>query len=49
MCMRATSWFNTAVAFFNLSRKGEARQYAEKVVADEQFADRAKDLLSRLR
>jgi tetratricopeptide (TPR) repeat protein len=46
---QATSWFDIAVAYFNLSRKSEARQYAEKVVDDEQFADRARELLSRLR
>ena len=45
----ATSWFDSAVAFYNLSRKVEARQFAEKVVDDQQFGDRAKDLLSRLR
>jgi len=45
----ATSWFDTAVACYNLSRKAEAQQYAEKVAADEQFGARAKELLSRLR
>jgi hypothetical protein len=45
----ATSWFDIAVAYFNLSRKTEARQYAEKVVDDELFSDRARELLSRLR
>jgi tetratricopeptide (TPR) repeat protein len=45
----ATSWFDIAVAYFNLSRNSEARQYAEKVVDDEQFSDRARELLSRLR
>jgi tetratricopeptide (TPR) repeat protein len=47
--MRATSWFNTAVAYYSLSRKDEARQYAEKVAGDEQFGERARELLSRLR
>ena len=28
--MLATSWFDTAVAYYNLSRKSEARQFAEK-------------------
>src|SRR5207302_3331014 len=28
--MTATSWFNTAVSYYNLSRKAEAREYAEK-------------------
>ena len=46
--MRATSWFNTAVAYYSLSRKDEARQYAEKVADDEQFGERARELLSRL-
>jgi tetratricopeptide (TPR) repeat protein len=46
--MMATSWFNTAVAYYNLSQKAEARQFAEKVVGDEQFAERAKEILSRL-
>ena len=47
--MTATSWFNIAVSYFNLSRKDEAREYAEKVADDEQFGERARDLLSRLR
>ena len=47
--MRATCWFNAAVASFNLSKPGEARRYAEKVVADEQFGERARDLMARLR
>src|SRR2546430_12342007 len=34
--MTATSWFNTAVSYYNLSRKAEAREYAEKVSDDEQ-------------
>src|SRR5262245_30503643 len=45
----ATSWFNTAVAYYNLSRPADARPYAEKVADDEQFGTRARDLLSRLR
>jgi len=44
-----TSWFNTAVASYNLSRADDARAYAEKVVDDEQFGERARELLSRLR
>jgi tetratricopeptide (TPR) repeat protein len=47
--MMATSWFNIAVSYYSLSRKDEARQYAEKVADDEQFGERARDLLSRLR
>lgn len=46
--MLATSWFNTAVAYFNLSRFAEARPYAEKVVDDDQFGDRARDLMRRM-
>jgi tetratricopeptide (TPR) repeat protein len=45
----ATSWFDIAVAYYNLSRKSEARQFAEKVAADEQFGERARALMSRLR
>jgi tetratricopeptide (TPR) repeat protein len=45
----ATSWFDIAVAYYNLSRKSEARQFAEKVADDEQFGERVRDLLSRLR
>ena len=44
----ATSWFNTAVGYFNLSQKPQARQYAEKVSDDEQFGARAKEMLARL-
>jgi tetratricopeptide (TPR) repeat protein len=46
--MLSTSWFNIAVANFNLGNKEEARQYAERVVGDEQFAERARDILKRL-
>ena len=44
----ATSWFNIAVANFNLGSRDEARQYAERVAGDEQFAERARDILKRL-
>jgi len=47
--MTATSWFDLAVAYYNLSRKTEARQFAEKVAEDEQFGERARELLTRLR
>ena len=46
--MMATSWYNTAVAYYSLSRKDEARQFAEKVAADDQFGERAKEILTRL-
>jgi len=45
----ATSWFNVAVAYYQLARKDDARQYAERVAEDEQFGERARELLSRLR
>ena len=46
--MRATCWFNAAVANFNLSKPAEARRFAEKVNTDEQFGERARELLTRL-
>ena len=46
--MLATSWFNTAAAYFNLARIDEARAFAEKVASDKQFGERAKELLKRL-
>ena len=45
----ATSWYDCAVAYFGLSKKDEARLFAEKVADDEQFGARAKDILSRLK
>jgi tetratricopeptide (TPR) repeat protein len=47
--MMAQSWFNIAVASYNLARRDEARQYAEKVADDDVFGARARDLLSRLK
>lgn len=47
--MRAQAWFNAAVAYFSLARAAEARQYAERLVDDEQFGARAKEILARLR
>jgi tetratricopeptide (TPR) repeat protein len=46
--MQATSWFDIAVAYYNLARPAEARQYAGKLVDDEQFGERAKEILARL-
>lgn len=46
--MLVTSWFNIAVSNFNLGSRDEARRYAERVVDDEQFAERARDILKRL-
>ena len=45
----ATSWFNVAIAYYNLARNADARQFAERVADDEQFGERARELLSRLR
>jgi tetratricopeptide (TPR) repeat protein len=47
--MRATCWFNAAVASFNLRKPDDVRKYGEKVTDDEQFGQRIKDMLSRLR
>jgi tetratricopeptide (TPR) repeat protein len=47
--MIATCWYNTAVSYFSVSRKDDARTFAEKVAADEQFGERARELLARLR
>jgi tetratricopeptide (TPR) repeat protein len=46
--MMAQSWFNTAVAYYNLERKDEAREYAHKVADDEQFGEKAREILTRL-
>lgn len=46
--MRAQSWFNTAVAYFNLAKKDDARGFAQKVIDDEVFGERARDLIVRL-
>ena len=47
--MTATSYYNVAVASFNLSQKDQAREYAGKVLQDEQFGERAREILSRLK
>jgi tetratricopeptide (TPR) repeat protein len=46
--MRANCWYNGAVASFNLSKKDEAREFAQRVADDEQLGERARDLLARL-
>jgi tetratricopeptide (TPR) repeat protein len=46
--MRAACWFNAAVAHFNSGASDQARVYAEKVLADERFGARARDIVSRL-
>lgn len=45
----AASWFNLAVAYFNLSHKTEAQLFAERVVDDDQFGARAREILARLK
>jgi tetratricopeptide (TPR) repeat protein len=46
--MRASSWFDAAAANFNLSRRDDAKRFAEKLLDDEQYRDRARDLIARL-
>ncbi len=46
--MRATAWYNAAVASYNLQRPDDARLYVLRVVDDPRFADRAQALLDRL-
>jgi tetratricopeptide (TPR) repeat protein len=46
--MQATTEFNAAAAFFNLQQLADARTFAQKVVDDPQFADRARAILDRL-
>jgi tetratricopeptide (TPR) repeat protein len=47
--MMAQATFNTAVAYLNLSRDAEARPFAERVANDEQFGQRARELLARFK
>ena len=47
--MATTSRFDIAVAYHNLARTAEARDYASTLVGDEQFGERARELLNRLR
>jgi tetratricopeptide (TPR) repeat protein len=47
--MRAACWFNAAAAHFNLGARDQARTYAEKVLDDERFGERARELVARLR
>lgn len=47
--MRASCWFNGAVASYNLGRKDDAKEMAQKIADDEQFGDRAKQLLDLAR
>ena len=44
--MRASCWFNGAVANYNMSKKDDARELAQKIADDEQFGERARQLLA---
>ena len=44
--MRASCWFNGAVASYNLGKKDDAREMAQRIADDEQFGDRAKQLIT---
>lgn len=46
--MRATTWFNAAAAHFNLQQGSAAREFANKLLDDPQFADRVRVMLDRL-
>jgi hypothetical protein len=46
--LRSAAWFNVAVALLNLGRQDEARAFALKLVDDQRFGDRAREILSRL-
>ena len=43
--MRAACWFNAAAAHFNVGARDQARVYAEKVLEDERFGERARELV----
>lgn len=46
--MRANCWYNGAVANYNLSKREEAKELAQRIADDEQLGDRARELLARL-
>jgi tetratricopeptide (TPR) repeat protein len=46
--LRSAAWFNVAVALLNLGRQDEARTFALKLIDDQRFGDRAREILSRL-
>lgn len=46
--MRANCWYNAAVASYNLSKPDDAREFASRLIDDEQFGDRARQILQRL-
>lgn len=47
--MRASCWFNGAVANYNLGKKDAAKELAEKIADDEQFGERARQVLELAR
>ena len=47
--MRANCWYNGAVANFNLSKRDDAKEMAQRIADDEQLGERARQLLDRLR
>jgi tetratricopeptide (TPR) repeat protein len=46
--MRANCWYNGAVANYNLSKRDEAKDLAQRITDDEQLGQRARELLARL-
>jgi tetratricopeptide (TPR) repeat protein len=46
--MRANCWYNGAVANFNLSKRDDAKEMAQRIADDEQLGERARELLARL-
>ena len=47
--MRASCWFNGGIANLNLSKKAEAKELLEKLADDQQFGERARQLLALTR
>ena len=46
--MQRQAWFNLAANYFNVGRTSDARAFAEKVLDDEIFGERARSLLAQL-
>ncbi|HEX4347028.1 MAG TPA: hypothetical protein VHZ73_05615 [Vicinamibacterales bacterium] len=47
--MQVQSWFNGSVAYLQLHRNDDARRFAEHVVDDQEFGERAREVLARIR
>jgi hypothetical protein len=47
--MIVTSWYNTAVRLFQPINEGAGAEFAEKVITDDEFSERARQLLAQLR